>query len=71
MSKEIYDKKNKEASTSASKAALKNLVEDFKKKIKGHEYEIIGGYQNYCADLDTVMQEYEATEGLGSEVSYS
>ena len=41
---------------------------EFKKKINKHKYHVIGGYRNYCTDLDTVIKEYEATEGLGIQV---
>ena len=63
-----YTKKNKKASTSASKAAFAKLEIEFKTKIKLHTYEAIGGYDKYCQDLDGLMKEYEATKGLGLEV---
>ena len=64
----MYNEQNKAASTAASLAALEKLEVDFKKKLKDHSYDVIGGYKNYCADLDTVMKEYEAIKGLGVKV---
>ena len=64
----IYEDQNKQASTAASVAAIAKFEAEFKKKIKSHSYDVIGGYENYCLDLEDVMKKYEAADGLGVEV---
>ena len=66
--RQMYHSKNKESSTSACKEALAKLEKYFKVKIEKHKYNVTGGYRKYCADLASVMEEYETTEGLGIEV---
>ena len=64
----MYHGRNKDASVSASTEALNNLGMPFRKNIKDHKYYVIGGYENYSVDLEAVMAQYEATQGLGVEV---
>ena len=67
--RKTYEERNKQASTAASVAAIAKFETDFKKKIKSHSYDKIGGYDNYCVDLAAVMSEYGSAEGLGVEVN--